>query len=326
MGRRTLFRPAEDRFSSHAPFHFDLSIFDLYVAIKHGASVHLISEELTSTIRDVLAQFIADPTASPSWYSTPSALTLLGEHGRLDQAGVPRTARGALFAGEVFPVKHLRRRDHAVATRRAGTTSTARPRPTSVPLPAFRYRFPKIARSRIRSVCHAAIVMALLVGDDGADALPKKRVCSSSRATSVFDGYWNRPDDNARVFRMEDGKRYYNTGDVVRRDAGSTFIFLGRRDRMVKRRGYRVELARDRTRAVSTPEVPGGGKWIPRWRNETGVRIIACYAGDQPAPSVIELKQFASRELLPGLHHPDEFRNFRRACPVLPPARWTTSS
>jgi len=40
-------RPAEhDRFSSHAPFHFDLSILDLFLPIKHGASVSLITEEL----------------------------------------------------------------------------------------------------------------------------------------------------------------------------------------------------------------------------------------------------------------------------------------
>src|SRR3546814_3013800 len=37
---------AEDRFSSHAPFHFDLSILDLYVSIKHGAAIVLIGEEL----------------------------------------------------------------------------------------------------------------------------------------------------------------------------------------------------------------------------------------------------------------------------------------
>src|SRR4029078_3264698 len=34
-----------DRFSSHAPFHFDLSILDIYVPIKHGATLVLISEE-----------------------------------------------------------------------------------------------------------------------------------------------------------------------------------------------------------------------------------------------------------------------------------------
>jgi non-ribosomal peptide synthetase component F len=36
----------KDRFSSHAPFHFDLSILDIYVPTKHGASLVLISEEI----------------------------------------------------------------------------------------------------------------------------------------------------------------------------------------------------------------------------------------------------------------------------------------
>ena len=36
---------AEDRFSSHAPFHFDLSILDIYVPLKHGATLVLIGEQ-----------------------------------------------------------------------------------------------------------------------------------------------------------------------------------------------------------------------------------------------------------------------------------------
>jgi non-ribosomal peptide synthetase component F len=40
------FKPTcDDRFSSHAPFHFDLSIFDLYVSIKHQATLVLIGED-----------------------------------------------------------------------------------------------------------------------------------------------------------------------------------------------------------------------------------------------------------------------------------------
>ncbi|NOT56340.1 MAG: AMP-binding protein, partial [Deltaproteobacteria bacterium] len=47
----TFLPTAEDRFSSHAPFHFDLSILDLYVPLKHGASVHLIGEDLAQNPR-----------------------------------------------------------------------------------------------------------------------------------------------------------------------------------------------------------------------------------------------------------------------------------
>jgi non-ribosomal peptide synthetase component F len=55
----SVFDPTEeDRFSSHAPFHFDLSVLDIYVAIKHGATLYLVSEELGKNPRE-LARFIA---------------------------------------------------------------------------------------------------------------------------------------------------------------------------------------------------------------------------------------------------------------------------
>ncbi|HXX85971.1 MAG TPA: AMP-binding protein, partial [Casimicrobiaceae bacterium] len=37
---------SDDRFSSHAPFHFDLSILDIHVALKHGATLVLVGEDL----------------------------------------------------------------------------------------------------------------------------------------------------------------------------------------------------------------------------------------------------------------------------------------
>ena len=42
-----VFKPNEhDRFSSHAPFHFDLSILDIYVSLKHGATLVIVEEAL----------------------------------------------------------------------------------------------------------------------------------------------------------------------------------------------------------------------------------------------------------------------------------------
>ena len=37
---------SEDHFSSHAPFHFDLSVLDIFLCIKHGARLILIGEEV----------------------------------------------------------------------------------------------------------------------------------------------------------------------------------------------------------------------------------------------------------------------------------------
>ena len=101
-----VFEPSEiDRFSSHAPFHFDLSILDIYVSMKHGATLVLVDEEIgKDPIR--LARLISDKRITV-WYSTPSILSFLAQYGRLEQYGFP-DLRLVLFAGEVFPIKHLR--------------------------------------------------------------------------------------------------------------------------------------------------------------------------------------------------------------------------
>src|SRR5262249_39369653 len=50
----SVFAPTpRDRFSSFAPFHFDPSVLDIYVAIRHGASLHLISEDLAKNPREL---------------------------------------------------------------------------------------------------------------------------------------------------------------------------------------------------------------------------------------------------------------------------------
>jgi len=94
-----------DRFSSHAPFHFDLSILDIHLPLKHGATLVLVAEDIgKDPVR--LAPLIADHRIT-CWYSAPSILSLLAQYGKLDRYDYS-ALRLVLFAGEVFPVKHLR--------------------------------------------------------------------------------------------------------------------------------------------------------------------------------------------------------------------------
>ncbi len=100
------FRPtSDDRFSSHAPFHFDLSILDLYVPIRHGGAVVLIGEDAGKKPLH-LAELIRE-NGLTIWYSTPSILRLLLDFGKVNREDAS-TLRIVLFAGEVFPMKHLR--------------------------------------------------------------------------------------------------------------------------------------------------------------------------------------------------------------------------
>src|SRR5438309_4428435 len=44
--RLLLEKKDNDRYSSHAPFHFDLYILDIYVSLKPGVTLVIVEEEL----------------------------------------------------------------------------------------------------------------------------------------------------------------------------------------------------------------------------------------------------------------------------------------
>jgi amino acid adenylation domain-containing protein len=299
----SVFLPDEnDRFSSHAPFHFDLSILDIYVSLKHGATLILIGEDLGKNPKE-LAQFIADRRITV-WYSTPSILTLLLQFGHLE-AYDHSSLRLVLFAGEVFPVKHLR----ALQRRWPKPTYFNLYGPTETNVCTFAQIPEHVPDDRdvpypIGFACSHCDPLVLNADGDEVPAGDEGLLYISG--PSVFQGYWNRPVENAAAFIEYRGHRWYNTGDVVRWDAADGFSYLGRRDRMVKRRGYRIELGEIERALYLHPRVREAAV-VSRPDADAGVAITAflsCHAG-QP-PSIIEMKTFCAAHL-PAYMNPDRF-------------------
>ena len=299
----SVFAPSEtDRFSSHAPFHFDLSILDLYVAIKHGAAVYLISEELGKNPRE-LARFVASHQLTV-WYSTPSILTLLVQFGALGSHDAS-ALRLVLFAGEVFPVKHLREVQrawpHPAYYNLYGPTETNVCTYARIPDRIDDDRDTPFPIGQVCAHCRPLVLDAggteVPAGDEGLLYIS---------GASVFPGYWNRPELNATVFVERDGARWYNTGDVVRWVEGDGFVYVGRRDRMVKRRGYRIELGEIERALYLHPRVREAAV-VASTDADGGVTIVACLASHDGAnPSIIELKTFCASHL-PAYMSPDRF-------------------
>jgi amino acid adenylation domain-containing protein len=229
----------DDRFSSHAPFHFDLSVFDLFVSCRNAATLVLVGESLAREPAQ-LGDFLADRRISV-WYSAPSILALLTRHGGLDRPGfVP--PRLVLFAGEVFPVGPLRRLRELWPAARLwnlyGPTETNVCTACKIPaeIPADRTTpFP------IGSVCPP--LSARVVDEEGRDVPPASLGELVITGPGVMRGYFGQPELTAAAFLVdEEGRRWYRTGDLVIDDGSGCFQFHGRRDRMIKRRGYRIEL------------------------------------------------------------------------------------
>jgi fatty-acyl-CoA synthase len=56
----------------------------------------------------------------------------------------------------------------------------------------------------------------------------------------VFQGYWKRPEASAAVFFEMDGKRFFRTGDLGRRDEDGYFFITDRLKRMINASGFKV--------------------------------------------------------------------------------------
>lgn len=241
-GRTTFDVGPDDRLSNHAPHHFDLSVFDIYVALAAGACVVIVTDDVAAFPVE-MARWIGRLRITV-WYSVPSALVRMLLHGRLADQQCPEL-RTVLFAGEVFPMKYLRQVMAALPT--AAFANLYGPTETNVctwyPVPA---ELPADATGiPIGFACANSDVFAL--DDDGRLVQPGGTGELYVRGPTVLLGYWGLPDRTraALVPNPLQPAYYepaYRTGDIVRLGEDDLYWFAGRRDHMVKSRGYRIEL------------------------------------------------------------------------------------
>lgn len=241
-GRTTFGVMPGDRLSNHAPLHFDLSVFDIYVALSAGACVSIVPERAAAFPME-LARWI-DVERISVWYSVPSALVRLLLHGQLERHTY-EALRTVLYAGEVFPVKYLRRVMLALRSARFhnlyGPTETNVCTCYSLPaeLPAGITDIP------IGAACANTEVFA--VDDSGVRVEPGAEGELYVRGPALLLGYWGLPERTSQSIvnnPLQPAYRelVYRTGDIVRLDEDGNYRFVGRRDHMVKSRGYRIEL------------------------------------------------------------------------------------
>jgi amino acid adenylation domain-containing protein len=297
-----VFNPSHhDRFSSHAPFHFDLSILDVYVSIKHGATLVIVEEQVGKE-PGRLAPWIAAKKITV-WYSAPSILSLLAQFGSLDQHDYS-TLRCVLFAGEVFPIKYLRLLKslwrHPRYFNLYGPTETNVCTFHDVPetIPESQTEPVPIGKACVHC-------QTLVVDEFGAEVVrgADGELCISG--PSVLQGYWNLPENTDKAFLPRRDTRWYRTGDIVRELPDGNYKFLGRRDRMIKKRGFRIELGEIEAALYRHPEIKEAA--VLAFPDDDGVPIKAFTSTRNGRRlSIIELKKFCS-ENLPLYMVPDTF-------------------
>lgn len=115
-------------------------------------------------------------------------------------------------------------------------------------------------------------------------------------------GYLNRPDSTADRFvpdpmNSAEGARLYRTGDVARRLPDGNIEWLGRIDRQVKLRGFRIELEEVETALSAHPSVAECAVLLRKTTSEDEKLEAYFVPATFAAPEVSELRNFLARRL-----------------------------
>ncbi|CAN5165735.1 N/A [soil metagenome] len=280
----------KDRFSSIAPFHFDLSVFDLYVGLGCGGTVVLMDVILSKNPR-LLGITLAEKKISVI-YATPSLFSLLLNFGQLEKLDFS-TIRLVLFAGEIFPVKHLHRLMDLWKSSRFynlyGPTETNVCCSYEIPRP---YEENRTEPYPIGKICSQL---------EGKITTEGELLISGPNVTS---GYWQRPELD-KAFPVYEGKRYYKTGDKIEISQTGELVYSGRLDRMIKKRGYRIEPEEIEAVLTSFPEIMEAA--VVGTKDKEGFTFLRAFIALQPSEerSLIKIKK-QCLNLLPSYMIPEE--------------------
>jgi amino acid adenylation domain-containing protein len=297
----------QDRVCSPAPLHFDLSVFDIFAACKATACMTIVPET-TPMFPARLAQWLECEQVTV-WYSVPSVLTILAARGNLRAFDLSRL-RAVIFAGEVFPAKHLTRLMSQLP--RPRYLNWYGPTETNVctwyEVPAADGPAALTAPVPIGKACTGTDVFA--IDSQGRRATrPGEEGELYVRGPGLMQGYWGQPGKTRQVLvpnPIQDAsdEPAYRTGDLVTIDDDGNYVFLGRRDGMVKTRGYRVELGEVETTLHEHPAIREAAV-LPVPDELLGTRLRAVICADDPGDLTRQQVLDHCRQRLPAYMVPD---------------------
>lgn len=297
-----------DRWSLQHSFSFDFSVWEMWGAFATGGCVVLFSDE------EVLSPHLALEAIARERISVlsqvPSVFARLAREPAPD-APSPDSLRYVIFGGERVDLGAVRR---------------------------FMQTFEECTAQFVNmygiteATVHASLAVIDPEGDDASIGRPLAHLrfevhdgddaCENGQAgelwisgPAVSIGYLARPELNAARFVVRDGDRFYRTGDLVRQRPDGEYDYVGRLDRQVKLRGYRIELEEVESVLRETPEVTGAAVVV--YHSERGDRLTAVLESASAPSAVIRQARSRAARLLPHYMRPSHYE----VCEYLPLTR-----
>ncbi len=283
-----------DIHGNQSPFYVTMSLKDVFMTLRAGATICLVPQRLFATPKRML-QYLDDHHVTTLMW-VPTAYRMVSQFDALSSVK-PRDLKKFLFSGEATPIAvYDYWRAHypdATFTQQYGSTETTGA--------CMSYTLPKGRRFEGalpigRPLPNAGVVLLderdQLV--DPADTATEGEICVFGACLSA--GYYHDPAKTAEVFVQSPLATAYpepmlRTGDMGRYDEEGNLVFATRLDDQVKLGGRRIELG-EVEQAFCTLEGRGACACVLDAAHE---RLVLFYVGEAERRDLVR----AVRERLP---------------------------
>ncbi|RAG85114.1 hypothetical protein DN069_13375 [Streptacidiphilus pinicola] len=276
------------RFLRVAPISFDASTLELFAPLAAGGCIVAFPEPYP--VPTVLARFIEQERISGLWL-TAGLFRLVAEHAPTAFRGVDQLLTG----GDVVPSGQVRR----VLEACPGLRVTNGYGPTENTTFTTVHHVDDTTAVPARLPIGAPVAgTTVIVVDRALRAVPEGAAGEllTGGAGLAVDYLGDAEETRRRFVELEDGQRYYRTGDVVRWGADGTLRFLGRVDRQVKIRGFRIELEAVEAALRAAPGVLDAGAYATAEQAGES-RILVGVAGGDSHLDLDALRDFVAARL-----------------------------
>ncbi|WP_036772228.1 non-ribosomal peptide synthetase [Photorhabdus australis] len=229
---------SSDRLLALSALHFDLSVYDIFGILSAGGALVLINE---AQRRDPSTwEMLIEHHNVTLWNSVPALFDMLLTYCEGMEVDAPKALRTVMLSGDwiglSLPERYRAFNPDGVLSAMGGATEAAiwsneyivkqvdtqwRSIPYGYPLANQRYR---------------------VVGEDGRDCPDWVVGELWIGGAGIALGYFNDEERTSAQFVVDQGERWYRTGDLGCYHPAGWLEFMGRRDSQVKIGGYRIEL------------------------------------------------------------------------------------
>ena len=223
-------------------FHFDNSVFDIFLTLYTGATTVIIPEVLFM-YPEKLFDFLAEEKVSVIFW-VPTVMISVANSGMLLQKRL-ESLKLILFAGEVMPIKQLNQWIDAYP--RCTFVNMYGPTESTDIVLYYVLDKPYKSGETLPIGIPCANMKAIILNEYNKPCKTGEKGELCIGGTGISTGYWNAPELTRKVFIQNplNNKYYdriYRTGDIVYKADDGNIMFVGRADSQIKLRGNRIEL------------------------------------------------------------------------------------